>query len=105
MFSCFVLIDPLKTGLNSLIWSAWRKEEEIGNWRTCHNKCTNNRRTRHNKCTNNRRTHHNKCINNRRTCRNKCTNNIPKKKEYRILEKHCEVKFEIGANISEGRAT
>ena len=72
MFSCFVLIDPLKTGLNSLIWSAWRKEEEIGNWRTCHNKCTHN---------------------------------IPKKKEYRILEKHCEVKFEIGANISEGRAT
>ena len=94
MFSCFVLIDPLKTGLNSLIWSARRKEEEIGNWRTRHNKCTNNRRTRHNKCTNNRR-----------TCRNKCTNNIPKKKEYRILEKHCEVKFEIGANISEGRAT
>lgn len=83
MFSCFVLIDPLKTGLNSLIWSAWRNEEEIGNWRTCHNKCTNNRRT----------------------CRNKCTNNIPKKKEYRILEKHCEVKFEIGANISEGWAT
>lgn len=72
MFSCFVLIDPPKTGLNSIIWSAWRKEEEIGNWRTC---------------------------------RNKCTNNIPKKKEYRILEKHCEVKFEIGANISEGRAT
>ena len=37
------------------------------------------------------------------------TTNVPiifrKKKEYRILEKHCEVKFEIGANISEGRAT
>lgn len=69
MFFCFVLIDLFKIGLNLFIWLVWRKEEEIGNWRTC--------------------------------C-NKCINNILKKKEYRILEKYCEVKFEIGVNILEG---